>query len=86
MESGSDSHRRGSQLGILRTGSTSGTNLDSHSHGHADRVKFDEEVIAEHDKDRGTRQKIDEPKTPYEEGQEILQDDVMEEEEADAIV
>ena len=28
-------------------------------------IKFDEEVIAEHDKSRGTRQKIDEPKTPY---------------------
>ena len=30
-----------------------------------DHVTFDEEVIAEHDKDRGTRKKIDEPKTPY---------------------
>ena len=28
-------------------------------------VKFDEAVIAEHDKERGTRQKIHEPKTPY---------------------
>jgi len=28
-------------------------------------VKFDEETIAEHDKERGTRMKIDEPKTPY---------------------
>jgi hypothetical protein len=46
---------------------------------HADRVKFDEEVIAEHDKDRGTRQKIDEPKTPYEEEADILQDEAMEE-------
>ena len=30
------------------------------------RVKWDEEVIKEHDKLRGTRQKIDEPDTPYE--------------------
>ncbi|CAD7928435.1 unnamed protein product [Amoebophrya sp. A120] len=30
-----------------------------------DRVKWDEHTIAEHDKDRGTRMKIDEPKTPY---------------------
>lgn len=28
-------------------------------------VRFDEETIAEHDKERGTRMKIDEPKTPY---------------------
>ncbi len=28
-------------------------------------VVFDEAVIAEHDKDRGTRRKISEPKTPY---------------------
>uniref|UniRef100_A0A0G4F9G3 Protein phosphatase inhibitor 2 n=1 Tax=Chromera velia CCMP2878 TaxID=1169474 RepID=A0A0G4F9G3_9ALVE len=28
-------------------------------------VKFDEAVIAEHDKERGTRQKIIEPKTPF---------------------
>ena len=33
---------------------------------HNDHVKFDEFTIAEHDKDRGTRQKISEPKTPYE--------------------
>jgi hypothetical protein len=25
-------------------------------------------VIEEHDKDRGTREKIDEPKTPYDDG------------------
>ena len=31
---------------------------------HALRCR-DEEVIAEHDKERGTRQKIDEPDTPY---------------------
>jgi protein phosphatase inhibitor 2 len=29
------------------------------------RVIFDEATIAEHDKERGTRMKIDEPKTPY---------------------
>jgi hypothetical protein len=28
-------------------------------------VRFDEAIIAEHDKERGTRMKIDEPKTPY---------------------
>ena len=28
-------------------------------------VHFDEETIAEHDKERGTRMKIDEPPTPY---------------------
>ncbi|CAD7925626.1 unnamed protein product [Amoebophrya sp. A25] len=34
--------------------------------GHkSDAVTWDEEAIAEHDKERGTRQKIDEPKTPY---------------------
>ena len=29
------------------------------------KIKWDEETIAEHDKERGTRQKIDEPPTPY---------------------
>jgi protein phosphatase inhibitor 2 len=43
-----------------------------------DHVKFDEEVIAEHDLDRGTRMKIDEPKTPYAE-------DYIEESEASGI-
>ncbi len=43
-------------------------------------MKFDEEVIAEHDKDRGTRQKIDEPKTPYGESADFLQDENMDEE------
>ena len=28
-------------------------------------ITWDEEAIAEHDKERGTRQKIDEPKTPF---------------------
>ena len=28
-------------------------------------VAFNEEEIQEHDKDRGTRMKIEEPKTPY---------------------
>ncbi|XP_049852633.1 protein phosphatase inhibitor 2-like [Schistocerca gregaria] len=31
-------------------------------------ITWDEDTIREHDKDRGTRQKIDEPKTPYTEG------------------
>lgn len=31
----------------------------------APRVHWDEECIAEHDKERGTRQKIDEPDTPF---------------------
>ena len=31
-------------------------------------IRWDEEVIKEHDKDRGTRMKIDEPKTPYNAG------------------
>ena len=39
-------------------------------------ITWDEETIAEHDKERGTRQKIDEPPTPYhyfdEEGNEIM--------------
>ncbi len=39
--------------------------MNSSTLHHADHVKFDEEVIQEHDKDRGTRQKIDEAKTPY---------------------
>jgi hypothetical protein len=29
------------------------------------RIRWDEETIAEHDKERGTRQKIDEPNTPF---------------------
>ena len=32
---------------------------------HSRRLKWDEEIIAEHDKERGTRQKILEPPTPY---------------------
>jgi len=28
-------------------------------------IKWDEETIQEHDKERGTRMKIEEPKTPY---------------------
>lgn len=31
-------------------------------------IQFDEKVIQEHDKERGTREIIDEPKTPYERG------------------
>jgi len=29
------------------------------------RIRWDEDTIAEHDKDRGTRMKIDEPDTPF---------------------
>lgn len=43
----------------------------------ADHVKFDEETIQEHDKDRGTRQKITEPKTPYEQSELPSQDHEM---------
>ncbi|KAL3665710.1 hypothetical protein V7S43_009143 [Phytophthora oleae] len=39
---------------------------DHSGHSHADaRVTWDEETIALHDLDRGTRMKIDEPNTPY---------------------
>ncbi|EGZ10769.1 hypothetical protein PHYSODRAFT_347553 [Phytophthora sojae] len=38
----------------------------SHAHANANaRVTWDEETIALHDLDRGTRMKIDEPNTPY---------------------
>ena len=42
------------------------------------RIKWDEEVIAEHDKERGARQKIDEPPTPfaYESDRESVDSDV----------
>ena len=33
-------------------------------------IKWDEDIIAEHDKDRGKCMKIIEPKTPYEVGAE----------------
>lgn len=39
--------------------------LHSHQHAEKPHVKWDEETIAEHDLLRGTRQKIDEPNTPY---------------------
>ena len=48
--------------GILRHSSG-----DQHQH-QKDHVHFDEQVIIEHDEERGTRMKIDEPKTPYNEG------------------
>ena len=32
---------------------------------HQIRLRWDEETIAEHDLERGTRQKIDEPNTPF---------------------
>lgn len=38
-------------------------------------VHFDEKQIAEHDKDRGTRQTIDEPKTPFEKSVKPVIDD-----------
>lgn len=39
---------------------------NNHSHSHADaRVTWDEDAIAQHNLDRGTRMKIDEPDTPY---------------------
>ena len=46
----------------LQASSQGGAASGDHSH----EVKFDEDTIAEHDKDRGTRTKITEPKTPYE--------------------
>ena len=55
MESKNEGARKGS---ILKVNS-------SHQHPAADHVKFDEEEIAEHDRDRGTRKIIDEAKTPY---------------------
>ncbi|TYZ59991.1 hypothetical protein PybrP1_002166 [[Pythium] brassicae (nom. inval.)] len=39
--------------------------LHSHQHAEKPHVSWDEETIAEHDLLRGTRQKIDEPNTPY---------------------
>lgn len=35
------------------------------SHKKVTGIHWDEPTLAEHDKDRGTRMKIDEPKTPY---------------------
>ena len=65
---------------ILKTSSSMGTGdqgMATCPESHTHEVKFDEETIAEHDKDRGTRTKIDEPKTPYEEAtQEHLHGDV----------
>ncbi len=37
----------------------------AHSEHHCSRVSWDERIIAEHDELRGTRQKINEPDTPY---------------------
>mmetsp|Transcript_14331 Transcript_14331/g.23363 ORF Transcript_14331/g.23363 Transcript_14331/m.23363 type:complete len:157 (+) Transcript_14331:183-653(+) len=50
-----------SSHGILHSDRPSG----EHNTGH---VHFDEAVISEHDKLRGTRQKIDEPDTPFHRG------------------
>jgi hypothetical protein len=50
------------------------SNMAAHDHTRNDNapvkrrsrvIKWDEETIAEHDKERGTRQRIDEPPTPY---------------------
>ena len=41
------------------------THTTHKSHITKQQVQWDEETIAEHDKDRGTRQIIDEPPTPY---------------------
>ena len=41
-------------------------NMADGKRGSRPRLTWDEETIAEHDKDRGTRMKIDEPDTPYE--------------------
>ena len=38
---------------------------------------WDEPTIAEHDKERGTRQKIDEPDTPFASYQEPNEDDMV---------
>jgi len=43
---------------------------------HADHIKWDEETIQEHNKERGTRQKIEESKTPYSEIDPNLLEDV----------
>mmetsp|Transcript_10 Transcript_10/g.10 ORF Transcript_10/g.10 Transcript_10/m.10 type:complete len:213 (+) Transcript_10:57-695(+) len=40
-------------------------------------IRWDEETIAEHDKLRGSRQKIDEPPTPYHEYQQETDDEMM---------
>ena len=50
---------------ILKT-SVHGQESFGHGGSESEHVKFDEVIIAEHDKDRGTRTKILEPKTPYE--------------------
>ncbi len=56
----------GHRTSILKMGSSG-----AHHELGGDHVKFDEVTIAEHDKDRGTRTKIEEPKTPYEQDQEM---------------
>ena len=54
--------------------------LNHHSEGKKQRphVTWDEEQLAEHDKTRGNKMKIDEPKTPYvteEEFNKLCEDD-----------
>ena len=41
-------------------------------------IKWDEETIAEHDKERGTRQKIEEVDTPYERDQRAYEEEDVE--------
>lgn len=41
-------------------------------------IKWDEETIAEHDKERGTRQKIEEVDTPYERDQSAYEEEEAE--------
>ena len=47
---------------MLKRGRKEGDRQDI---GEGNHVKWDEVTIAEHDKERGTRQKIEEPPTPY---------------------
>lgn len=66
MESSNHPDRRKS--GILKKSGSGGIEpeqLALHHHNSNEHVHFDEAVIKVHDEDRGTRMKIDEPKTPY---------------------
>lgn len=62
MESTDLTAQRRKSHGILKMPSDVG---HQHLLNDKEHIKFDEEIIAEHDKTRGTRQKITEPKTPY---------------------
>ena len=48
-------------------------------------IKWDEETIAEHDKERGTRQKIEEVDTPYERDQSAYEEEDVEDGGAGAV-